>query len=73
VLGVLDGGAVGGDGMWMWLPLGFVGRFVSKSDCSFFSVARHGQMYLAVFVVPIQCKAEVSSAVPISVHFVILL
>ncbi len=60
MFGILDGYAVGGESVWVWLHLWTVGVCVAKSDASFFDVARHG------------CESEIPSPLLICVNFIIL-
>ncbi len=41
--------------MGMWLYLQLVWKFVAESDEGILDVAWHGKMYLAYFVVPVEC------------------
>ncbi len=52
--GILDPCSISGDSVLVGLVLGFVGRLVSKSQECFFDVSGHAQVYVSVFVVPIE-------------------
>ncbi len=54
--------------MGMWLHL-----FMANSIESILNVARHGKIYLVLFVVPVKCEAKESCAFPVGVNFVVLL
>ena len=51
--------------VWEWLMLCFYLLMVELFE-GFFYVARHCQMNLALFVVPVECDADVPFAFPLS-------
>ena len=69
----MDGGAISGDSMLMWFMLRFGGVLVAKSCKCFLNVARHAEMAVAFFIVPVKSQSEIASAFPIHVAHVILL
>ncbi len=71
-LGVLDGGAVGGYGVWMWLILWCRRVRVAETCEGFIDISRHGEVDLVICVVPIQGQTKVARAFPICITFVVL-
>ncbi len=57
----------------MWLQLQLVWKFMGESGEGILNVSWHGEMYLAVFDVPVQCESKVLCPFPVSVNFVVLL
>ncbi len=58
--------------MGIWLHLRFVWRFMAKRDEGIFNVPRHGEMHLALGIVPIERESEVSRSFPVGVDCVVL-
>jgi hypothetical protein len=72
VLGVLDGCTVGGDCVWMWLVLRFVGwRMIESCKC-FVDVTGHGEVNFVGLVIPIDGEAKVVCAIPVRIAFIVL-